>query len=102
MALEQRMQMLISEVTTSISTRLMEGFTIPTPRVQDALTGTETSGTNIESSLIVSIASTAEEQITPPVGIFRRERRQMRARELSSSCNGINILPRSDPEHECN
>ena len=34
MALEQRVQTLVSGVTTSISTRLTEQFTIPTPRAQ--------------------------------------------------------------------
>ena len=87
MALEQRMQVLVSEATTSISTRLIEQLSTPGLRAHGTTTGTETSGTNIESSLIASPASTTEEQITLPVGLSRRERRQLRMREQSSARN---------------
>ena len=87
MALEQRMQILVSEATTSIRARLVEQFSPLATRAHGTPTGTETSGTNVESSLMVSPASTTEEQDTPPAGLSRRERRQLRAREQSSSHN---------------
>ena len=65
LALEQRMQTMVSESTTSISSRLIERFAMPVSQAPGTSTGTETSVTNMESSLMVSPASTTGGQTHP-------------------------------------
>ena len=84
LALEQRMQTMVSELTTSISSRLIEQFAMPVLQAPGTSTGTETSVTNMESSLMVSPASTTGGQITPPVGHSRKGRRRTRVRGKST------------------
>ena len=86
LALEQRMQVMVSELTTSISSKLLEQFTVPASQAPGTSTGTETSVTNMESSLMVSPASTTGGQTTPPAGHSRKGRRQTRTREKSTAC----------------
>ena len=79
-ALDRRMQVLVSEVTTAVSSRLFEQFSM-TPIVTTGATNlAETSGTNLDSSLVFSPTSVSEDQPTPPPGRSRRERR-LRARD---------------------
>ena len=85
LALEQRMQTMVSELTTSISSRLIEQFAMPVSQAPGTSTGTETSVTNMESSLMVSPASTTGGRITPPAGHSRKGRRQTRVREKSTA-----------------
>ena len=60
-ALEQRMQVLVSEVSTAISSRLLEQFAISPMGTNTTVLQTETSGTHIDSSLVASPVSTIEE-----------------------------------------
>ena len=53
-ALEQRMQVLVSEVTTAVSSRLLEQFSVTPTVTTRTTTLAETSGTNFDSSLVVS------------------------------------------------
>ena len=84
LALEQRMRTMVSELTTTISSRLIEQFAMPVSQAPGTSTGTETSVTNMESSLMVSPASTTGGQIIPPAGHSRKGRRQTRVREKST------------------
>ena len=72
LALEQRMRTMVSELTTTISSRLIEQFAMPVSQAPGTSTGTETSVTNMESSLMVSPASTTGGQITPPQDILAK------------------------------
>ena len=103
LALEQRMQIMVSELTTSVSSRLIEQFAMPVSQVPGTSTGTETSVTNMGSSLMVSPASTTGGQITHPVGHSRKGRRQTRAREKVQSVltQVINTQLPSGRDQEC-
>ena len=80
-ALERRMQVLVSEVTTAVSSRLFEQFSMTPTVTTGATTLAETSGINLDSSLVFSPTSVSEDQPTPPPGRSRRERSQLRARD---------------------
>ena len=80
-ALERRMQVMVSEVTTAVSSRLFEQFSMTPTVTTGATTLAETSGTNLDSSLVFSPTSISEDQPTPPPGRLRRDRRQLRARD---------------------
>ena len=79
-ALERRMQVLVSEVTTDVCSRLFEQFSMTPTVTTGATTLAKTSGTNLDSSLMFPPRSESEDQPTPPPGRLRRERRQLRAR----------------------
>ena len=79
--LERRMQVLVSEVTIAVSLRLFEQFSMTPTVTTGATTLAETSGTNLNSSLVFSPTSVSEDQPSPPPGRSRRERRQLGARD---------------------
>ena len=80
-ALEQRMQVLVSDVTTAISSRLLEQFAISPMGTNTTALQTETSGTHIDSSLVASPVSTIEEIPSFTSRKTRRGRRQTQLRE---------------------
>ena len=82
-ALEQRMQVLVSEVSTAISSRLLEQFAISPVRTTATVLQTETSGTQIDSSLVASPVSTIEEIPSLTSRNTRRGRKSSQIREGS-------------------
>ena len=82
-ALEQRIQVLVSEVTIAISSRLLEQFASSPMGSTTTVLQTETSGTHIDSSLVASNVCTIEEIPSLTSRKTRRGRKPPQIREGS-------------------